>query len=388
MKLRQIPDDFIVEEVPLHEWKKTGEHAVYKVSKVGMTTFAAEKALAKHCNVTFNKIGFAGMKDTHARTTQYFSVETNKPECGNFAEQHVTSQLIGYLDEPLKTGELKGNAFVITVRELKQKDVETAQKNLSTVQKGVPNYFDSQRFGSLKGTTGFIAKDILQGRYEEAVKKMITATTRHQKGKRKAVKKFIKENWQNWNACMQEVKKAEMEKTAEGTIVRHLAERPTDYQGAFRKSYSSIRQLFFSAYQSYLWNESIKRLVRQTSNSVFSVEYEAGKLVFPRQWNCETNTFPMVAPDMKLEEGRRKKGEEQKKIITEVLKQEGMQLTDFFTTEHVYVAREREVKLVPENLTLEITDDELNKYKKKAILKFTLQKGSYATIITKALFGQ
>ncbi len=382
MKLRQKPDDFVVEELPSHEWKKSGKYPIYKVSKVGMTTFAAEKVLATHCNVPFKKIGFSGLKDTHARTAQYFSVEIDNPDCGNFKEQHVTSELIGFLDEPLRTGDLKGNKFVIVVRDLYDDQVEKAKRNLSQVQEGVPNYFDSQRFGSLKGVQGFIAKDVLRGKYEQAVQKIVIATTRHQKAKIRGVRKFIKANWGEWALCLDEIKKAEIERTVEGTVVRHLVEFPGDFKGAFERTFKGIREIFFSAYQSFIWNECIKKVVRQNSKEVFSVDYEAGKLVFPRKWNPDAKlaTFPLVAVDMKAPEDRMK-------LINEVLKMEGMQLPEFLTEQHIFVAREREVVLKPQGLVVyPAEDDELNEHRKKVKIEFTLSKGSYATIILKALF--
>ncbi|VVB81414.1 putative tRNA pseudouridine synthase D [uncultured archaeon] len=377
MKLRQKPDDFIVWEIPSREWKSSGKCAVYKVSKVGMTTFAAEKVLATHCSVPFKVIGFSGLKDTHARTVQYFSVETNKPECGNFREPHVASELIGYLDEPLRTGDLKGNSFLITVRDLSEKEVETAKRNSGQVKCGVPNYFDSQRFGSLKGVSGFIAKDVLKGDYESAVKKVITATSRHQRARIRAIRKFIASNWGNWPACLQQT--AGLERTVEANVVSHLSESPADFKGAFQRLFRGIREIFFSAYQSFIWNECVKRVVRQNSKEVFSVDYEAGKLVFPRKWNPDVSlgTFPSVAPEMP-----------ENKIISEVLKLEGVSLGAFRSEEHIFVARERNIVLVPENLEIAFADDELNKNKKKVVVKFFLSKGSYATIVTKALFEQ
>jgi len=379
MKLRQKPDDFVVEEIPCREFLKQGKYAVYKVSKVGMTTFAAEKVLAAHCNVQFKKIGFAGLKDTHARTVQYFSVEADKPESGNFKEQNVGSELVGFLDEPLRTGDLKGNKFVIVVRDLSE-DCKVA---VEQVKAGVPNYFDSQRFGSLKGVKGFIAKDVLKGDYESAVKKIVTATTRHQKAKIRAVRRAIYVNWGNWALCFEQVKKEGLLRTVEGTVIRHLCEFPGDFKGAFQRTFKGIREIFFSAYQSYIWNECIKRLVRQNSKEVFSVDYEAGKLVFPRQWNPGTSlcTFPLIAPDLKSSDANMK-------VVNEVLTQENMKLSDFSSVEHIFVAREREVVLKPENLLVYPSEkDELNEYKNKIKIEFTLQKGSYATIILKALFG-
>jgi len=382
MKLRQKPDDFVVEELPIKEFKQSGKYAVYKVSKVGMTTFAAEKVLATHCNAPFKKIGFAGLKDTHARTSQYFSVETSTPDCGNFKEQNVKSELVGFLDEQMRTGDLKANKFIITVRDLRE--TATPELNKEQVLQGVPNYFDSQRFGSLKGVKGFIAKDVLKGDYESAVKKIITATTRHQKAKIRAVRKFISSNWGNWPACLEQIEQAKLERTVEGTVIRHLSEFPQDFKGAFQRTFKGIREIFFSAYQSFIWNECIKRVVRANSKEVFSIEYEAGKLVFPRKWNpdAELKTFPLVAPEMNAPDW-------QMKIINEVLKMESMTLNHFKSDEHVFIAREREIILKPQELAVfPAEDDDLNEHKKKMVISFTLQKGSYATIILKALFEE
>src|SRR3989338_7277845 len=206
MKLRQIPDDFIVEELPSFNWKERGKYAIYRLEKTGMTTFAAEKVLANHLGVPFQKIGFAGLKDTHARTVQYFSADTADAKKGVFTERNVKSELAGFLDKQLRTGDLAGNRFTITVRDLSKKEADTAIANKDRLLKGVPNYFDSQRFGSLKGVNGFIAKDILKGNYEAAVKKIITATTRHQKATIRNIRKFILQNWGKWDICFDEVK--------------------------------------------------------------------------------------------------------------------------------------------------------------------------------------
>ena len=382
MKIRQKPDDFVVEELPLMEFKPAGRIPVFKVSKVGMTTFAAEKVLAAHCDVSFRNIGFAGLKDTHARTSQYFSVETGKPELGNFQEKNVSSELVGFLDEPLHTGDLKGNKFAIVVRDLFENQVEKAVRNHAQVLAGVPNYFDSQRFGSLKGVEGFIAKDVLRGKYEEAVKKIIIATTKHQKSKIRAVRKFIKFNWGEWPLCLDEVKKAGLERTVEGTVVRHLTEFKGDFKGAFERTFKGIREIFFSAYQSFIWNECVKKVVRNNSDGVFGVPYEAGKLIFPVKWKpgAKLGTFPLVASDIKAPEW-------QMDILNEVLKMEGMTLPEFTTEQHIYIAREREMLVVPQGFEVSPAEnDDLNANKKKMSMAFTLSKGSYATIILKALF--
>ena len=70
------------------------------------------------------------------------------------------------------------------------------------------------------------------------------------------------------------------------------------------------------------------------------------------------------------------------------VKIEKMTLPEFATDEHILVPRQREIMIVPQELEIEAGDDELNKRKKKVVLKFSLPKGAYATIVTKSLFGQ
>ena len=125
----------------------------------------------------------------------------------------------------------------------------------------------------------------------------------------------------------------------------------------------------------------MKQVVRKTSAKVFSVEYEAGKLVFPRAWKVEGGTFPLIAPDVKCDD-------EKTGMINEILKRENMKLTEFLTDEHFFIAREREMKVIPGDFSISFAVDERNSGRKKAVVRFFMPKGAYATIITKALFEQ
>lgn len=378
MRIRDIPDDFIVEEVPSVEISPKGKYPVFKVSKVNMTTFAAEKVLAKHCGVNFKKIGVAGLKDTHARTAQYFSVDMSDPKKGVFEEKNVKSELVGFSDVMLRTGSLKGNKFTITVRALRDGEVSRAEKNVDWVKKGVPNYFDSQRFGSLKGTSGFIAKDIILGDVEGAVRKVVTATTRHQKAVIRNSRKFIDAHWGAWALCEGYLRKEGLERTSEMAIVGHLAKNPKDFDGAFDFVFGGVRELFFSSYQAFLWNECVMRLMKKVSKSFFSVKYEAGRLFFAREMSL-SGTFPLIAGDMQT-------SKENMEIIKSVLKNEGLKVEDFFSGKYTFIARERDMVVVPKDFSFKVEDDERHKDFKKCVVSFYLQKGSYATVVLKALF--
>ena len=72
--IKTLPEDFIVDErlpfVPTGE----GEHVFLLIEKVGENTDYVARALARYAGVRQRDIGFAGLKDRHARTTQWFSI--------------------------------------------------------------------------------------------------------------------------------------------------------------------------------------------------------------------------------------------------------------------------------------------------------------------------
>src|SRR5438132_3865616 len=72
--LKQRPEDFFVQELPLYEPSGQGEHVYCEVQKIGMTTFEAIKRIADALHVSSRDIGYAGLKDARAITRQIFSV--------------------------------------------------------------------------------------------------------------------------------------------------------------------------------------------------------------------------------------------------------------------------------------------------------------------------
>src|SRR3954462_14324863 len=72
--IKQRPEDFFVQELPLYEPSGEGEHVYTEVQKVGIPTFEAIKRLADALNVSSRDIGYAGLKDAKAITRQIFSI--------------------------------------------------------------------------------------------------------------------------------------------------------------------------------------------------------------------------------------------------------------------------------------------------------------------------
>lgn len=148
--LRAKPEDFVViEELPFSPAGE-GEHLFVRIRKRNSNTEWVARQLARYCDVHPRDIGYAGLKDRAAVTTQWFSVHLpGKPDPDWQAFDCEDFQVLEYKrhNRKLKSGALKQNFFRITLR-----DVDAANdvllERLQTIQRrGVPNYFGEQRFG-------------------------------------------------------------------------------------------------------------------------------------------------------------------------------------------------------------------------------------------------
>lgn len=149
-RIRSVPEDFFVEEIPGFEPSGSGEHLLLTVEKRGMNTAFAAKRLAQWAHVPEMGIGYAGMKDRNAVTRQRFSVHLPKKSAPDLqslesAEMHVLEH--AWHARKLPRGALAGNRFVLVLRDV-QGDRDTIEQRLRTIaERGVPNYFGEQRFG-------------------------------------------------------------------------------------------------------------------------------------------------------------------------------------------------------------------------------------------------
>ena len=148
--LRATAEDFRVEEILGYDADGHGEHVLLWVEKRDANTDWVARELAKFAGVPPVAVGYAGLKDRHAVTRQTFSVQlAGKPDpdwstlgCAGVAVLAATRH-----SRKLKRGALRGNRFVLTLRDV-QGDPAAADALLAQIAaRGVPNYFGEQRFG-------------------------------------------------------------------------------------------------------------------------------------------------------------------------------------------------------------------------------------------------
>ena len=163
-ELRTTVDHFVVEELPLYEPDGTGQHLYINLTKSGLTTKDIQARLERLLKLERNAVGFAGLKDKFARTTQTFSIPVAHPNTVNdvrATDQAIVDQIAAELPvkihwarrhgNKLKPGHLLGNRFQITVTQLALPMADALSRAEAIAEllrrRGVPNYFGSQRFG-------------------------------------------------------------------------------------------------------------------------------------------------------------------------------------------------------------------------------------------------
>lgn len=173
-KLRAVPDHFVVEEIPLYEAAGAGTHLYVNLTRAGLTTRDVQAQLERLFRLGRGEVGYAGLKDKYARTTQSFSIAIHAPRPGIEEEmaQRIRDEMPVTLNwaalhrNKLKTGHLLGNRFRITVTELAlpaQEALRLAEPIAARLRaQGAPNFFGVQRFGG-QGDNACQGYDILMG---------------------------------------------------------------------------------------------------------------------------------------------------------------------------------------------------------------------------------
>jgi len=166
-RIKALPEDFVVDEIPLYPAAGEGDHLFVRVEKRGLDTLQVARSLARAFGVSARDVGIAGQKDRHAVTTQWMSFPGLAPEkaLGISGEGFRVLEAIRH-PHKLRMGHLRGNRFRIRLRGAT--DVEAVERIARALEaRGLPNYFGEQRFGRA-GENAAMGRRILRG--EEKVR--------------------------------------------------------------------------------------------------------------------------------------------------------------------------------------------------------------------------
>lgn len=149
-EFRTQDEDFLVSEITNRQLHESGPHLYLQIEKRGANTQWLARQLANHAKIDLKDVGYAGLKDRHAITRQWFSlpIKNTEPDLTHlFNKDEFTLLNKGYYGVKLKRGALGGNAFRIVLRNVQGDHAKINQRLELIRNQGVPNYFGEQRFG-------------------------------------------------------------------------------------------------------------------------------------------------------------------------------------------------------------------------------------------------
>ncbi len=173
--IKQNPGHFEVVERLGFELRGDGEHDYLQIEKTGANTPWVAAALARHAGVDRRDVGYAGLKDRHAVTTQWFSVRRPTGEGTDWSAFELPGIRILELtrhQRKLKRGAHSGNAFSIGIGRFDAAEIEITERIEIIKTCGVPNYFGVQRFGR-QGSNLQLAKAVFAGKRMKRDKRSI-----------------------------------------------------------------------------------------------------------------------------------------------------------------------------------------------------------------------
>jgi len=386
VKLKQRPEDFVVREGYRFEPEPEGPVWVYRMDKQKVSTLEALERISKDFAVRRRNLSVCGLKDKQGRTEQLVGVLGGSLGASEVVQSgDLRLKLIGRTAQPLTSANITANRFEVTVRDLAAEEAARVADSVAEVQRvGVVNYFDSQRFGFLKHGQGFIARHLLRGDFEAALKAFLATPSELDRSDDAKVKAFWREHWGEW-----QLRAPQDAGKRYAPVLRRLREDPRDFKGAFLHIDRRVRAMAMFELQSYLWNEGVKRYLaaRVPAAELIGLRYQAGALTFPRALpralrdELWAKTFPLLAPDSTFDD------EQVRDSAAGALRAQGLALQDLSvpgTRQLFFKHEERPLFVVPGKLRVsETRPDELNRGRLKVNLSFTLPPGAYATLVVR-----
>lgn len=373
--IKTVPKDFrVIENIArLPEGNAFG---LLLLKKTNITTFNAISSLANGLNISKSRISYAGIKDKRAYAEQYITIKNSKRDVRSVEDNNITIEKVGNTSRPIKSSDILSNSFDITIRNI-ELDVEETRTRLDNVvdaiKQGVPNFFGTQRFGSLRPVTHVVGKHLLRREYERAVVAYLTLTVQPDTTAtpppliEPETYREARQRLQRDNDYSQALTYFPQELYYEQRLLKKIVEIvPSTEKGwieVIRTLPRNLCRLFIHAYQSYLFNEALSALLDEQKD----IDNFPAKLV----------GYKTTLSDSGFD-----------KKTDEMLEADGIAPADFkfdAMQELSSTGTLRAALIQPDIAIQEIGEDKLNKDRTSARLTFQLKPGRYATTVMREI---
>jgi len=399
MTIKRQPQDFRVHEILTNAalasiQPEPGAFAIYRLRKHSLSTPEAVTMVSKALRIPAKHLQYAGLKDKHAETVQHITVKSDVRE---FPPRHDDRQWsierLGWVAQSLASTHIAGNHFEVMVRNLTRRDVDAMREVAALlVTPGsqpaslrLVNYFGDQRFGSARHGQGFLAKSLMKGDFEAALRLAIGTPSAKDRGPQMEFRREVANQWGRWDSLLRT-----LPRLPERASIEHLSRYPQDFKKAFAALPYFLQQISVEAYQSYLWNSIAAELVRERCGDGVVIEADDpfGNLLFP-----EASRIPPELTELNLPLlGRRTELiEPWRTSAARILGEEGIEVIDlhipglkkpffgeasrqlFVEAAHFAIGNPQKDELDPKG----------QRFRSRIVLD--LPRGSYATVALRAL---
>lgn len=402
-RIRSSRSDFLVEEILDSGTRskisvkpsQSNRYPVYLLMKEGVDTLHALQQVEKRLGW---QATYLGLKDADAKTVQYISPKGLRGGDAPLSVEvsaKVSLKLEGYLDGLLTRRSLTGNRFIIRVVDVQcgSEIVEAAGGELKRAveEMAVPNFFGYQRFGAKRPVNHLVGRELLRGRFEEAVMTFLTYPSIGEDAETLELREGMRDSARYPSLLERVDRRMDIERRMMEVLISH----PGEWIRVLRSVPLTVRRLFINSYQAFLFNRVVSEALKEEGVALAEADEDNdvyGKIgsddssagIRRGRKNLVEKPGEKVLPLIQMVGyAYRAGGGRFDNITQKVLAEEDVAPRMFYIKEMPELSMEggfRTPSLLVDDLEVK-TEPE----KSACLLRFNLAKGSYATVLLREL---